>query len=314
MVFQNYALYPHKTVRENMCFALRVARRPAAEIDAAVTRAAELLRLTEHLDKKPRHLSGGQKQRVAIGRAITRSPSVFLFDEPLSNLDAALRSQMRVELARLHAQLEATMIYVTHDQTEAMTMADRIIVMRAGVIEQTGAPLELYNRPANRFVAGFLGSPAMNFFPGRLTHAGGHAADVVLDGGATSIRYDFAGHDLPAEGAVSVGVRPEAFVTAQGAACVLSGRVAVAEALGRETFVYVSSGDLRCESPEGGGMTEYWTVHSPSQDSFAKGAEVRFGVGPANTSLFDRDGRTIWMPQDVRLPEDGAPTQPGVTA
>ena len=164
MVFQNYALYPHLTVAENMGFALRLAKRPKAEIDKAVRHAAETLQLTALLDKKPRHLSGGQRQRVAIGRAIVRQPDVFLFDEPLSNLDAALRAQMRVELSALHHSLGTSMIYVTHDQVEAMTMAQRIVLMRDGRIEQVGAPLELYNRPANRFVAGFLGSPKMNFF------------------------------------------------------------------------------------------------------------------------------------------------------
>ena len=164
MVFQNYALYPHMNVAQNMGFGLKMSGRPRAEVDAAVKRAAEILRITEHLHKKPKELSGGQKQRVAIGRAITRAPDVFLFDEPLSNLDAALRSQMRVELSRLHSELEATMVYVTHDQTEAMTMADRIVVLNAGIIEQIGSPLDLYNRPGNVFVAGFLGSPRMNFF------------------------------------------------------------------------------------------------------------------------------------------------------
>lgn len=170
MVFQSYALYPHMTVAENMGFGLRMARRPKQEIDAAVARAADILRLGEQLHKKPKQLSGGQRQRVAIGRAITRSPEVFLFDEPLSNLDAALRTQMRVELATLHAQLGSTMIYVTHDQVEAMTMASRIVVLNAGRIEQVGAPLELYDNPANQFVAGFLGAPRINFLAGRSRH------------------------------------------------------------------------------------------------------------------------------------------------
>ena len=182
MVFQNYALYPHMTVRQNMGFALKVAGRPRAEIDAAVARAAAILRIGEHLDKRPKQLSGGQKQRVAIGRAITRAPEVFLFDEPLSNLDAALRSQMRVELGRLHAELDATMVYVTHDQTEAMTMADRIVVLNGGLIEQIGSPLELYNRPANRFVAGFLGSPRMNFIAARAGAASGRTVAVEVPG------------------------------------------------------------------------------------------------------------------------------------
>ena len=174
MVFQNYALYPHMT-RARRTWALRSRSRaaPGPRSRRAVERAAGILRIAEHLDKRPKQLSGGQKQRVAIGRAITRSPDVFLFDEPLSNLDAALRSQMRVELGRLHAELKATMVYVTHDQTEAMTMADRIVVLNDGKIEQIGSPLELYNRPANRFVAGFLGSPRMNFIAARAAAVSG---------------------------------------------------------------------------------------------------------------------------------------------
>ncbi|XLM20922.1 ATP-binding cassette domain-containing protein, partial [Chromobacterium piscinae] len=165
MVFQSYALYPHMTVRENMAFSLKLAGKSKAEIDAAVHRAALTLQIEHLLDRKPKALSGGQRQRVAIGRAIVRKPGVFLFDEPLSNLDAALRVQMRIELARLHQELGSTMIYVTHDQVEAMTLGHRIAVFNAGRIEQVGTPLELYNRPANRFVAGFLGSPKMNFIP-----------------------------------------------------------------------------------------------------------------------------------------------------
>ncbi|WP_081050418.1 ABC transporter ATP-binding protein, partial [Chromobacterium subtsugae] len=167
MVFQSYALYPHMTVRGNMAFSLKLAGKSKAEIDAAVNRAAQTLQIEHLLERKPKALSGGQRQRVAIGRAIVRKPGVFLFDEPLSNLDAALRVQMRIELARLHKELGSTMIYVTHDQVEAMTMGDRIAVFHAGRIEQVGTPLELYNRPANRFVAGFLGSPKMNFIAAR---------------------------------------------------------------------------------------------------------------------------------------------------
>ncbi|WP_136684035.1 ABC transporter ATP-binding protein [Falsirhodobacter xinxiangensis] len=182
MVFQSYALYPHMTVAENMGFALRVAKVPAAERERAVREAARVLELEHLLDRRPKELSGGQRQRVAIGRAIVRKPKVFLFDEPLSNLDAALRVNMRLELMRLHKRLDATMIYVTHDQTEAMTMADKIVVLRAGQIEQVGAPMELYARPANMFVAGFIGAPKMNFLP--------------------------AGKDAP-PGARTLGIRPE---------------------------------------------------------------------------------------------------------
>ena len=181
MVFQNYALYPHKTVAENMSFGLKLRRTPKAEIEARVRRAAEILHVTPYLSRYPRQLSGGQRQRVAMGRAIVRDPQVFLFDEPLSNLDAKLRVQMRAEIKELHQRLKTTTIYVTHDQVEAMTMADRIVVMRDGVVEQVGAPLELYDRPATLFVAGFIGSPAMNLLKGRL-HVNGKPSFLTETG------------------------------------------------------------------------------------------------------------------------------------
>jgi multiple sugar transport system ATP-binding protein len=203
MVFQNYALYPHMTVRDNMSFALMLAKQPKMEIDARVKKAADILGLAPYLDRYPRQLSGGQRQRVAMGRAIVRDPQVFLFDEPLSNLDAKLRVQMRTEIKELHQRLKTTSIYVTHDQIEAMTMADKIVVMRDGVVEQTGDPLTLYDRPANTFVAGFIGSPAMNLIPGVVGAAGrvafGDAATLPLPSGA---RAD-AGRE------VLYGVRPE---------------------------------------------------------------------------------------------------------
>ncbi len=193
MVFQSYALYPHMTVEENMGFGLRMAKRPKEEIDAAVARAAQILRLEEQLQKYPKQLSGGQRQRVAIGRAITRSPDVFLFDEPLSNLDAALRTQMRVELSTLHDRLGSTMIYVTHDQVEAMTMASRIVVLNGGRIEQIGAPLVLYTNPINLFVAGFLGAPRMNFVAGKVTSTNGRSASVTC---GDSLKINFGNQDL----------------------------------------------------------------------------------------------------------------------
>jgi len=180
MVFQSYALFPHMTVAENMSFGLRMAKRPKAEIDAAVSRAARILKLEEQLEKFPKQLSGGQRQRVAIGRAITRSPDVFLFDEPLSNLDAALRTQMRVELATLHEELGSTMLYITHVQVEAMTMASRIVVLNRGRIEQVGAPLALYENPANLFVGGFLGAPRMNFVVGKVAGGGRKLSETRL--------------------------------------------------------------------------------------------------------------------------------------
>ena len=183
MVFQSYALYPHMTVRQNMGFALRLARVAKSERDRKVGEAARILQLEPYLDRRPKDLSGGQRQRVAIGRAIVRQPKVFLFDEPLSNLDAALRGQMRIELSRLHEDLKATMIYVTHEQIEAMTMADKIVVLQAGKVEQVGSPLELYHHPANLFVAGFIGSPRMNFLPATVAESGGGGTTVILASG-----------------------------------------------------------------------------------------------------------------------------------
>src|SRR3712207_4084899 len=202
MVFQNYALYPHMTVADNMAFSLKLKKAPKSEIKSRVDRAAEILGLTKLLDRYPRQLSGGQRQRVAMGRAIVRDPQVFLFDEPLSNLDAKLRVQMRTEIKALHQRLKTTTIYVTHDQIEAMTMADKIVVMHDGVVEQVGAPLELYDRPANLFVAGFIGSPAMNFIHGRIEGAGFRsAAGAVLP---------LARAPAAAEGRPAVyGIRPE---------------------------------------------------------------------------------------------------------
>ena len=205
MVFQNYALYPHMTVRDNMAFSLSLAKAPKRVIDEEVGRAASILGLSELLHRYPRQLSGGQRQRVAMGRAIVRHPQVFLFDEPLSNLDAKLRVQMRAEIKELHQRLQTTTVYVTHDQIEAMTMADKIVVMNGGNVEQVGAPLDLYDRPNNRFVAGFIGSPAMNFLPGRIEGGAFHAADGVT--------LPLPQRGSCAEGAAVVyGVRPEHFL------------------------------------------------------------------------------------------------------
>jgi multiple sugar transport system ATP-binding protein len=206
MVFQNYALYPHMTVRDNMSFALKLARRSSADIAERVARAADILGLSPYLDRYPRQLSGGQRQRVAMGRAIVRDPQVFLFDEPLSNLDAKLRVQMRTEIKELHQRLKTTSIYVTHDQIEAMTMADRIVVMRDGIVEQSGNPLELYDTPVNTFVAGFIGSPAMNFVPG-IARIHGASPAVEFDGG---VRLPMPLTARPADGqSVLYGMRPE---------------------------------------------------------------------------------------------------------
>ncbi len=240
MVFQSYALYPHMTVRENIAFGLKMAKTPRDEIVRRTDKAANLLQLTDYLDRRPAQLSGGQRQRVAIGRAIVREPDVFLFDEPLSNLDAALRVQMRIEIAKLHNDLKATMIYVTHDQVEAMTMADKIVVLNAGRIEQVGSPLELYHRPNNLFVATFIGSPKMNLMPGEVTDVSNGVATIVLQGGA-SINVETHGATLP-KGKVTLGIRPEHIeIASAGAKNSVGGTVSLSEHLGGETMLYVET-------------------------------------------------------------------------
>ncbi len=221
MVFQNYALYPHMSVYKNMAFGLKQAKTAPAEIDRRVRAAAETLQITDYLDRSPRNLSGGQRQRVAIGRAIVRDPSVFLFDEPLSNLDASLRVQTRLEIARLHQRLKTTMIYVTHDQVEAMTLADKIVVLRAGRIEQVGTPIDLYERPANAFVAQFIGSPKMNFFT---------AADLASDAAHQLQRGLKAGE--------TIGLRPEHLLAAQSGV-VVQGKLELVENLGEYALVHL---------------------------------------------------------------------------
>ncbi len=235
MVFQNYALYPHMTVRDNMAFSLKLARAPRNVIEERVGEAARILGLTEFLDRYPRQLSGGQRQRVAMGRAIVRDPQVFLFDEPLSNLDAKLRVQMRTEIKALHQRLRTTSIYVTHDQIEAMTMADRIVVMQAGRVEQTGAPLDLYDRPANLFVAGFIGSPAMNFFEARIAREDAGLSAIAADG----TRLPLPESTKVDEGArVIYGIRPEHLQLGSGEAGIPA-EVRVIEPTGAETLVVV---------------------------------------------------------------------------
>jgi multiple sugar transport system ATP-binding protein len=233
MVFQNYALYPHMTVRDNMSFALKLAKRDGADIKQRVVRAADILGLAPYLDRYPRQLSGGQRQRVAMGRAIVRDPQVFLFDEPLSNLDAKLRVQMRTEIKELHQRLKTTSIYVTHDQIEAMTMADRIVVMRDGIVEQSGTPLDLYDTPTNTFVAGFIGSPAMNLVPG-IARVDGGTPGVEFDGG---VRLPMPANARPAEGQpVLYGMRPEhCALTGHGG---LPADVIVVEPTGADTQLF----------------------------------------------------------------------------
>jgi multiple sugar transport system ATP-binding protein len=273
MVFQNYALYPHMTVRDNMAFSMLLAKRSRAEIDERVKKAAGILGLGELLDRFPRQLSGGQRQRVAMGRCIVRDPQVFLFDEPLSNLDAKLRVAMRTELKELHQRLKTTSIYVTHDQIEAMTMADQIVVMRDGIVEQRGQPLELYDRPANLFVAGFIGSPAMNFLPGKLRRANG-AAQIDLAGGASiPAPRDTGGVDGQA---VVFGTRPEHLSLApEGSG--LAASVVVVEPTGADTQVFAKYGD-----------TELTAVFRERHD-FRAGAPVRLAPDLEHTHLFDAE-------------------------
>ncbi|MFK8033847.1 MAG: ABC transporter ATP-binding protein [Hyphomicrobiales bacterium] len=255
MVFQSYALYPHMSVRKNIAFPLRMAKMDQAEIDKRVEAAAEVLNLADYIDRRPGQLSGGQRQRVAIGRAIVREPSAFLFDEPLSNLDAALRVGMRLEISEMHKRLDTTMIYVTHDQVEAMTMADKIVVLRAGYIEQVGSPLELYHTPRNTFVAGFIGSPKMNIFSG-----------------PEAAKYD----------ATSIGIRPEHLdvSTTDGA---WKGRVGVAERLGSDTFIHVHDT----------GLGDMMTVRSTGDVSVTHGDTIYLSPQADVIHRFDAQGMRI---------------------
>jgi multiple sugar transport system ATP-binding protein len=278
MVFQTYALYPHMTVADNMGFSLRLAGVPRAERRAKVAEAARILQLEQLLDRKPKELSGGQRQRVAIGRAIVRKPKVFLFDEPLSNLDAALRVQMRIELARLHEDLKATMIYVTHDQVEAMTLADKIVVLQAGIVEQVGTPLELYHHPRNLFVAGFIGSPKMNFIATSVSAVNG-GATVALPGGGSATVPVQPGRLRPGDQA-TLGVRPEHLRPApQGE---LQGEVMVVERLGGETFLYtrLADGKMLVVQADGEIPTR---VHE----------RIAIKLDPATCHLFDAEGLAV---------------------
>ena len=234
MVFQSYALFPHMNVADNISFGMRLSHQPRELIDRRVAEVAEILQITPLLERKPKQLSGGQRQRVAIGRAIIRNPKVFLFDEPLSNLDAALRVQMRLEISRLHADLGATMVYVTHDQVEAMTLADRIVVLNGGRIEQVGTPMELYERPANLFVAKFIGSPAMNFFPAHVLD-GGH---VAVDGRQQRLPVRVL---APTGAALTLGIRSEHLGIVEPGEALAEGQVIAVERLGSETIAYTQS-------------------------------------------------------------------------
>ena len=281
MVFQSYALYPHMTVRENMAFSLRIAKKTAAEIDEAVTNAARILQLDSYLDRLPKALSGGQRQRVAIGRAIVRNPKVFLFDEPLSNLDAALRVATRIEIAQLKQDMpEATMIYVTHDQVEAMTLASRIVVLHGGDIEQVGAPLELYERPANEFVAQFIGSPAMNLMLGEIAETGSETVVKLADGGVA--RSALASKPELKGKPVKVGIRPEDFEIANGEG-VFAGTVGFAEALGEVTILYFE------KTPKG---SDEVVAKLPGTKPNLRGTQVTLTADPSKVHLF-HDGKSL---------------------
>ncbi len=277
MVFQSYALYPHMTVFENIAFPLRVERMEEEKLKAKVENAARILHLETRLQQKPGMLSGGQRQRVAIGRAIVREPKIFLFDEPLSNLDAALRADMRIELAKLHRQLKATMIYVTHDQVEAMTMADRIVVLDAGNISQTGAPLELYHKPANQFVAGFIGNPKMNFLPVTCMSASEAGATVDYRGQTATLPVK------PRDGMVgkmmTLGIRPEHIQLGSGEIS-LTVTPSVIERLGANTVAYAALGS----------ETENFCAMLPGSVGIHADAPVAVGINAADCHLFDAEG------------------------
>ena len=284
MVFQTYALYPHMSVRKNMSFALDLAGVPKAEVEKKVSEAARILELAPLLERKPKHLSGGQRQRVAIGRAIVRNPKIFLFDEPLSNLDAALRVQMRLELARLHQELQATMIYVTHDQVEAMTLADKVVVLNAGKIEQVGSPLDLYHQPANLFVAGFLGTPKMGFLKGKITRLDSQGCEVELDAG-TRIQLPLSGASLSLGSPVTLGIRPEHLNLAKPGECALSVTADVGERLGSDTYCHVITA---CGEP--------LTMRIRGDMASQYGEQLSLHLDSEHCHLFDADGLALTRP------------------
>ena len=291
MVFQSYALYPHMTLQENMAFGLKLAGKSRSEIESAVGAAADLLDIRNLLDRKPKTLSGGQRQRVAIGRAIVRQPSVFLFDEPLSNLDAALRVRMRYEFARLHKRLKTTTIYVTHDQVEAMTLADRIAILDRGEIHQLGTAEELYQRPASRFVAGFVGSPQMNFIEAKLDRAGnGRAAVKLRNGALVEAAVKVGVHS--AGDAVTLGIRPEHLARVEQGG--LAATVALIEWLGNMQFAYVTT-----EVSD-----EPLIMQLPAGQKLDEGQSITIGAKPEDCHLFDNDGHAF--PRAANSPDSMA--------
>ncbi|MDI6024807.1 sn-glycerol-3-phosphate ABC transporter ATP-binding protein UgpC [Corticibacterium sp. UT-5YL-CI-8] len=270
MVFQDYALYPHMSVRENMSFGLKMRGGSESEIEKRVAHAADVLKIRDFLDRRPAQLSGGQRQRVAMGRAIVREPAAFLFDEPLSNLDAALRVEMRLEIAKLHNRMKATTVYVTHDQVEAMTLADRIVVMNSGVVEQIGKPLDLYHKPASLFVARFIGSPTMNTLPAEVS---GEGAGLDILGRTISLP---AGTDVPGSGSITFGIRPEDLKRCAPEDAWFSGELVVAERLGSQTYGYVEVGHSRM-----------LTVEFPRDEPISVGDAIHVRGDPARIHLFD---------------------------
>ncbi len=284
MVFQSYALFPHMSVRHNIGFGLKMSKVPKPEIEARVAEAARILQMEPLLDRRPRQLSGGQRQRVAIGRAIVRHPKLFLFDEPLSNLDAELRAQMRVEIARLHRDLGVTMVYVTHDQVEAMTLANRIVVLRAGRVEQVGSPQDLYDRPANTFVAGFIGSPKMNFIKARVANGADGMVEVTHPSFTAPLRVARRGGRgaAPAPGdELTVGIRPEHILFGDGPNRIEL-KADLSESLGGSTLVYgqTTSGDTV-------------NLQAPGRIGLAKGQPFTAGFSADEVYLFDRAGQAV---------------------
>jgi ABC-type sugar transport system ATPase subunit len=278
MVFQSYALYPHMTVYDNMAFSMRIAKESKAEIDKRVRQAAEILQLTKYLERLPKAMSGGQRQRVAIGRAIVRNPKVFLFDEPLSNLDAALRVATRIEIAKLKESMpNTTMIYVTHDQVEAMTLADRIVVLKDGRIEQVGSPMELYRHPGNLFVAQFIGSPAMNIMPATIDRAG---AQTVIDLFGRKITLPVATPADAAGSKVSFGVRPEDLTVTTGDDYVVAGKADYVEQLGEVQLIYLDLGHAG----------EPLVAKMPGNAEIRRGETIRLAAAPGDLHIFDASG------------------------
>jgi len=280
MVFQSYALYPHMTVFDNMAFGLKLEKRSKDEINERVQEAARILQIEDYLQRKPKQLSGGQRQRVAIGRAITRKPKVFLFDEPLSNLDAALRVQMRVELAKLHDQLNATMIYVTHDQTEAMTLADDVVVMDEGIVSQNGSPMDLYNNPSNLFVGGFIGSPKMNIISSKILSSNNSSTEVDLLG-SSKLFVNKTDSNASIGDNIHIGIRPEHLLINQDADASWESKVFVVEKLGSGTFLYLEKDG------------EPLVVETEGDSNIKVGDIVKVGFTSSRCHLFGKDKQAL---------------------